>query len=123
MISEVMQILPMTKEQVINRAIERYHEKVMQNYGRAVDFPTLKHQIVVQQGHRCYYCKRAMKSKDFTLDHLIPQMRGGTDDRDNLVATCKPCNQDKESMTEEEYNEYRRSKKIIHTTPLNPAVI
>ncbi|MBS2533855.1 HNH endonuclease [Catenulispora sp. NF23] len=26
------------------------------------------------------------------VDHLIPRARGGTDHRDNLVASCTPCN-------------------------------
>lgn len=37
----------------------------------------------------CYWCKRAPSTE---VDHLIEADAGGTDDPDNLVGSCKPCN-------------------------------
>lgn len=30
-----------------------------------------------------------------SADHLVPQSMGGWTDRDNIVAACKPCNEDR----------------------------
>lgn len=30
-----------------------------------------------------------------SADHLVPQSMGGWTDRDNIVASCKPCNEDR----------------------------
>ena len=44
--------------------------------------------------HRvCAYCGKAEAQ---TLDHIIPQSKGGTDDPQNLVACCIPCNSSKQ---------------------------
>ena len=37
----------------------------------------------------CHWCKRAPATE---ADHLIEHDRGGTNDIDNLVPACKPCN-------------------------------
>jgi 5-methylcytosine-specific restriction endonuclease McrA len=41
--------------------------------------------------------------KSVTLDHVIPRSRGGSDHLSNLVGSCAECNQDKGSLTGEEY--------------------
>ena len=42
----------------------------------------------------CVYCGTPYAS---TVDHVIPQMRGGTDSPDNLVSACLSCNSAKGS--------------------------
>ena len=37
----------------------------------------------------CHWCRRAKATE---LDHIIELDRGGTNDPDNLVPACKPCN-------------------------------
>src|SRR3954463_16175328 len=37
----------------------------------------------------CCYCG---SQPDLTLDHLIPQFRGGKHSADNLVVACRSCN-------------------------------
>jgi len=44
-------------------------------------------------GGRCVYCGRAMNPfRDFTVDHVVPVHRGGSDDLSNLVGSCRHCN-------------------------------
>lgn len=45
-------------------------------------------------GYRCGYCglSEAHAGGELTIDHFQPQCRGGTDDIDNLVYACGPCN-------------------------------
>jgi 5-methylcytosine-specific restriction endonuclease McrA len=52
-----------------------------------------------RDGHACQYCgaKGAL-----TLDHVVPQSRGGPDTWENLVAACAPCNQKKAARTPDE---------------------
>jgi hypothetical protein len=42
--------------------------------------------------HQCAYCE---SDQDITLDHIIPQCKGGLDIKTNVVACCHSCNQSK----------------------------
>lgn len=50
--------------------------------------------------HTCYYCGGWAMHE---IDHKIPLCRGGTNDIDNLVLTCRPCNTKKSWLTAEEF--------------------
>lgn len=58
-------------------------------------------------GGRCHYCGVQMVRRGgrnmFTLDHVIPRSRGGSNALSNLVGCCTECNNDKGSLTGEEY--------------------
>jgi HNH endonuclease len=43
----------------------------------------------------CEYCHSPERSSSsrFTLDHLIPQSLGGSDELDNLALACRRCNE------------------------------
>ena len=58
----------------------------------------------------CYYCGRKFTFKQLTMDHLVPLARGGRSTRDNLVPSCKACNNKKKSMLPLEWEEYLESK-------------
>ena len=57
----------------------------------------------------CYYCSRQFKSKELTMDHVVPLSRGGRSTKDNLVASCKECNNKKKTMLPMEWKEYLQS--------------
>jgi 5-methylcytosine-specific restriction endonuclease McrA len=46
-------------------------------------------------GGRCAYCDAVAEAKD----HVVPLRRGGTDDIDNIVPACHPCNSSKHTQT------------------------
>src|SRR5262245_47972835 len=48
---------------------------------------------------RCFWCGRPIsrKAQTLTIDHVIPQSKGGGFSLDNLVASCGPCNLMKDS--------------------------
>ena len=43
----------------------------------------------------CWYCASQL---DLTLDHLIPQFKGGKHSADNLVLACRSCNSSKKAL-------------------------
>lgn len=51
----------------------------------------------------CPYCMCEYPLKNATYDHLIPRSRGGSSEPYNLVWACKRCNNEKGSLTPEEY--------------------
>ncbi len=45
-----------------------------------------------EQGGHCNGCKTHFKLQNLTVDHIIPQSKGGTDHIDNLQLLCGHCN-------------------------------
>lgn len=50
----------------------------------------------------CLYCGTALDYGRSTLDHILPQSRGGRDSYANLVLACRGCNNRKRDRTPEE---------------------
>ncbi len=40
----------------------------------------------------CYYCGRKFPPNELTMDHVVPIIRGGRSEKNNLVPACKECN-------------------------------
>lgn len=52
----------------------------------------LRQKVLERDGYICTYgCGREATQ----VDHVVPKANGGTDDMDNLVAACQPCNNKK----------------------------
>lgn len=56
---------------------------------------TMRFAVLKRDGFKCRYCKTT--DDELTVDHVLPVSLGGTDDPENLVAACEPCNQGKGS--------------------------
>jgi hypothetical protein len=50
----------------------------------------------------CAYCGEVFREGDLTLDHVLPESRGGPWTWTNLVTACGPCNLRKNNRTPEE---------------------
>ncbi|MFJ5551203.1 HNH endonuclease [Streptomyces sp. NPDC093225] len=49
--------------------------------------------VLSANGGRCvYWCSRPAE----TMDHVVPFANGGSDDLDNLLPACRPCNNAKQ---------------------------
>jgi 5-methylcytosine-specific restriction endonuclease McrA len=57
--------------------------------------------LLKRQRNRCHYCKS--KLIEWHQEHRIPLSRGGTDNIENIVISCPPCNWRKRDKTEEEF--------------------
>jgi hypothetical protein len=58
--------------------------------------------ILLRDDETCQYCGK--RSRELTLDHIIPRSRGGTGTWENLVASCKSCNGKKGNRLLKEVN-------------------
>ena len=58
--------------------------------------------ILARDAHTCQYCLTPFPASQLTLDHIIPQSRGGANSWENLVVACFPCNNVKAARTPEE---------------------
>lgn len=64
-----------------------------------------RNDIYAKTQGRCYYCGEFVRFDEYTIDHIIPISRGGTNDMENLTCACKPCNLFKKSYTGDEFFE------------------
>jgi hypothetical protein len=51
-----------------------------------------RQKIKEEWGHQCAYCG---SDKNLTIDHIVPQSKGGLDNTKNVVCCCHSCNQSK----------------------------
>lgn len=61
------------------------------------------------QNNLCCYCTEPLTSVTVSADHLVPRSGGGTTKRENISASCAPCNRAKGSMTVRVFNALLRS--------------
>jgi 5-methylcytosine-specific restriction endonuclease McrA len=61
-----------------------------------------KKHIYLRDNYTCQYCGRQSLPNDLTLDHVLPQSRGGKSVWENLVTSCKACNTRKGDLTPKE---------------------
>lgn len=55
----------------------------------------------------CFYCEKIIESSaDLTKDHIIPKSKGGSNKKNNIVISCKHCNNSKASRTLQEFMSY-----------------
>lgn len=58
--------------------------------------------IYARDQYICQYCGIKYRAENLTLDHVLPESRGGLSTWTNLVACCKGCNQNKANKTPQE---------------------
>lgn len=54
----------------------------------------------------CHYCGKPTSPKELTMDHIVPVARGGRTSKGNVVAACKPCNNNKRQLLPMEWVAY-----------------
>jgi 5-methylcytosine-specific restriction endonuclease McrA len=52
--------------------------------------------------HLCLYCGNQFRASDLSRDHVKPLSQGGVDTWENVVTSCKRCNNHKAARTPEE---------------------
>jgi hypothetical protein len=57
----------------------------------------LRQRLLQRAGHRCEYCQshEDLLGDELQIDHIIPLVKGGTNDERNLCVACSRCNRNK----------------------------
>lgn len=71
--------------------------------GKLPHYKTHKHTLFGKQEGRCAGCETVFPFRNFTIDHIVPQSKGGHDHIDNLQLLCNACNSQKGSRTQEAF--------------------
>ena len=87
------------KLEIFKPSIIRVFKYVKQDIQKV---PLTRENIYRRDNYECVYCGSSY-AKLLTLDHVIPQSKGGKNAWDNLVTACRSCNGEKADLTLEEY--------------------
>lgn len=70
----------------------------------------LRRLVAERDGWHCCYCGTPLGSKQghtpATLDHVVPQSKGGTWSVSNLVLACRHCNSERGTTPADEYRRF-----------------
>lgn len=68
----------------------------------------IKTEVLEKTEGRCAHCGKKLNENTFTIDHVIPLGKGGTNEPINLVPLCEKCNYEKNDlvMIPSEYYKY-----------------
>ena len=59
-----------------------------------------RREAFLRDNHRCQYC--GATGRNLTLDHVVPRVRGGKHEWENVVTACMQCNHRKAGRTPQE---------------------
>jgi 5-methylcytosine-specific restriction endonuclease McrA len=67
----------------------------MKRNGSTRAWRKVRERVLARDGHVCYLCGQHATH----VDHVVARSKGGSDDEDNLAATCQACNLSKGNKT------------------------
>ena len=71
--------------------------------GKLANYRTHKHTLYGKQEGICAGCLIMFPFRNMTIDHIIPQSKGGSDHLENLQLLCGACNSTKGTWSQEEF--------------------
>jgi len=74
------------------------------------DYKVLRKVVLERDCYICHYCNKSGS----TIDHKIPVAEGGKQSPANCVCCCEKCNQEKGSLTYEDYIILKKNKELTH---------
>lgn len=96
-----------TKEEIIKRrAAQTRATRAERSHKIKHDWTIIYEVIWDNNSNNCFYCKNPIDKNakfSYELDHKIPIIRGGTNNKDNLCIACPRCNGTKMLMTDVEF--------------------
>lgn len=69
--------------------------------------PERRRAMYEQARGRCAVCGERLDPADFTVDHIVPLCRGGSDRLENLQPTHRACNRRKGALTMVEWERHQ----------------
>jgi 5-methylcytosine-specific restriction endonuclease McrA len=61
--------------------------------------PMTRRNIAIRDSSSCQYCGMVLDTSEYTIDHVLPRVRGGSSVWTNLVLACAQCNKRKSDRT------------------------
>ncbi len=58
----------------------------------------LRFEVFKRDSFRCKYCGRTSEEVPLEVDHIVPRIKGGKSEIDNLVTACRDCNRGKATL-------------------------
>jgi 5-methylcytosine-specific restriction endonuclease McrA len=106
------------KAHFITDKVIRLLDYIRLPYKKLMENRPTRNLIMKRDGYKCLYCGA---TENLTLDHIIPQSRGGENSWENLVTCCGSCNVKKGNRTPEEakmplLKEVKRPYNKLHLT-------
>ena len=72
------------------------------DFGKLPNYRTHRHTLYGRQEGHCNGCLVHFPFRNLTVDHIVPQSKGGTDHLDNLQLLCGACNSKKGILSQPE---------------------
>ncbi len=98
--------------------ITRTNERRIRPTNRVTWPKGLKRSLMRRQDNTFVYCGYRRIAASMDIDHIIPAVRGGSNDESNLQVICSPCNQRKGLQTDEEFR--ARYARLVPQRALTP---
>lgn len=83
-------------------AVIRLKKYVRVLYERITYCSFTKRNIHLRDNFHCQYCNMKFEQRKLSIDHVIPESRGGLTNWENTVSCCHACNLVKDDRTPEE---------------------
>ena len=77
--------------------------------------PLTPENLLRRDDNECQYCGKNLSRSSLTMDHVLPECRGGKRTWKNIVAACKECNNKKDNKTPTEAKMKLRKKPKVPT--------
>ena len=68
--------------------------------GKPLPYKKHRHTLYGKQEGCCAGCLQHFPFRNLTVDHIVPQAKGGTDHLDNLQLLCNACNSAKGTLSQ-----------------------
>lgn len=78
--------------QLLGRVTSLKEAPARSDLGVLPNYRTHKHTLFGKQEGVCRGCKNLFPFRNFTIDHVVPRSKGGSDHVDNLQLLCGACN-------------------------------
>lgn len=75
-----------------------YYVRVPRNMG----LPLSRRTVLARDQYTCQYCGATPGRSELTIDHVVARSRGGLTEWENVVTSCRACNQHKGNRTPKE---------------------